>query len=188
MTNTSKNQLFILAIPFLAILMLCLLAAALGVSHANAARLEAENAALRAATETLFVEAEIAHTNRRLPRAVVRRIVAAGFACSAEHGIDPFLLFAAMQQESHFNPQAVGAAGERGLMQILRTTAGDLGLQWERAFDVQANTCAGAAYLASHVRARGIENGLRRYNGGGDPHYDSRVLARYAALTNREPR
>jgi soluble lytic murein transglycosylase-like protein len=95
------------------------------------------------------------------------------------YNLDPMLLFATMRQESNFNPRAVGAAGERGLMQITETTAVDLGLQWRDAFDVIANTCAGASYLARHVHERGVHDGLLRYNGGGEPSYPRLVMAHY---------
>ncbi len=39
------------------------------------------------------------------------------------HGMDPFFLFAFIENESSFNPDAIGTSGEVGLMQILPTTA-----------------------------------------------------------------
>jgi soluble lytic murein transglycosylase-like protein len=125
------------------------------------------------------VERQILATNRRLSLSDSRTIAIAGLECAKMYNLDPMLLFATMRQESNFNPRAVGAAGERGLMQITETTAVDLGLQWRDAFDVIANTCAGASYLARHVHERGVHDGLLRYNGGGEPSYPRLVMAHY---------
>lgn len=126
-----------------------------------------------------IVERRILASNRRLSLEVSQRIAIAGLECAKRYNLDPLLLFATMQQESNFNPRAVGSSGERGLMQIARPTAADIGLRWQDAFDVTANTCAGAAYLARHVHERGVHDGLLRYNGGGEPRYPLLVLAHY---------
>lgn len=44
-------------------------------------------------------------------------------SASQRHNLDPALLKAVIQVESHFNPDAVSSAGAAGLMQLMRSTA-----------------------------------------------------------------
>jgi soluble lytic murein transglycosylase len=75
-------------------------------------------------------------------------------AAARKHGVDPALVKAVVWRESRFNPNARGAKGEVGLMQIMKGTAED----WAKAeriplfmhaqlFDPAKNTQAGAWYL-----------------------------------------
>ena len=50
------------------------------------------------------------------------------FEISTEYNIDPLLLHAIAEVESHFNPNAISAAGAKGLMQIMPTTARRFGM------------------------------------------------------------
>lgn len=154
----------------------------IGIQTYRVHALEAQLSEATSALLVLTIERHILAANRKLPLKTTRRITLAGLECARIYSIDPMLLFATMHQESTFNPSAVGSANERGLMQLTRTTAAEVGLSWDNAFDVTANTCAGAAYLAHHVRERGVERGLLRYNGGGAPEYPALVMARYQPL------
>lgn len=165
------------------VVVLCLLGGALGVQTQRVHSLQAQRAALTEALLVFAIERHILKNNPRLNVDTARRITLAGIECARLHGLDRMLLFATMHQESTFDPRAVGPAGERSLMQLTRTTAAEVGLPWQNAFDITANTCAGAAYLAQHVRERGVERGLLRYNGGGAPQYPALVMARYQPLT-----
>ena len=71
------------------------------------------------------------------------------------HGIEPELVLAVIKRESNFDPDARGAAGEYGLMQVTRIAARD----WERLnhrrirndndlFDPELNIEIGTWYLA----------------------------------------
>jgi len=75
-------------------------------------------------------------------------------SASAESGIPARLIMAVMRKESRFNPNAVGAAGEIGLMQIMPETAE----KWARSmkmddfdlnqlYDPTVNARIGAWYL-----------------------------------------
>lgn len=165
-----------------AVLVIMICGAVIGVQSYRIQSLNEEAALNTWALRVFIVTSYIQDHNRKLSAKTARRVALAGFECARIYRLDPILLFALMQQESTFNPQAVGAAGERGLMQLTRTTAGEVGLSWDDAFRISANTCAGAAYLAQHVSERGVERGLLRYNGGGAPEYPALVMARYEPL------
>lgn len=63
-----------------------------------------------------------------------------------KHGLDPAVVMAVIQVESHFRPNAVSPVGAKGLMQIAPGTAKHLGL--ENPLDPHANLRAGIRYLA----------------------------------------
>lgn len=105
---------------------------------------------------------------------------------SAATGIPVPVLTAQIKQESNFNPNAVGKAGEVGLMQILPSTAKDPGFGMQGVDpaalrDPETNIMFGANYL----KARGgkvdynnpsnVAKALTAYNGGGDPNYAQNV-------------
>ena len=71
------------------------------------------------------------------------------------YGLDPFLLFALMRQESLFNPRAVSSAGAIGLTQILPNTGAEIaqdmafkGFRPEDLYRPTVNIQFGAYYLA----------------------------------------
>jgi membrane-bound lytic murein transglycosylase F len=68
------------------------------------------------------------------------RIAAAAF----KNKLDPLLLTAIIYQESHFDPHAKSRTGVRGLMQITRVTAKELGIDRN---DPEQSISGGAAYL-----------------------------------------
>ena len=54
-------------------------------------------------------------------------------AAAARHGVDPLLVKAVIWQESRFQPEKLGAHGERGLMQVTEPAAQD----WVQALEVE---------------------------------------------------
>jgi soluble lytic murein transglycosylase-like protein len=130
-----------------------------------------------------------AHLVRRVetvnPRAPAERIVTALLEACARYGVRPVLALAVMEQESHYDARARGAAGERGLMQLREETAREVGLAWAQAFDIEPNVEAGVRYLAHQLARTGTEReALARYNG--DPvSYPVRTLRR---VVRWEPR
>jgi soluble lytic murein transglycosylase len=150
-----------------------------------------------------FTESEV---SRRLPashRSQSHTITKAIFKESARYRFDPLFLVALIEQESKFNPSAVGTHGEIGLIQIKPSTAkwiaGRVGIAWKSAnklFNPQFNLKVGAAYI-NYLRARYKNQGpiyLTAYNHGPqsvrhqlrsnsvDNRYSSSVSQHYVAL------
>lgn len=104
-------------------------------------------------------------------------------------GIPVPVLLAKAQQESGFNPNATGAAGEIGVTQIKPSTAQQPGfgvapVDPASLRDPRANINFGADYLAARGRAVGVQDwndpaqrakAFKAYNGGGDPNYAANV-------------
>jgi soluble lytic murein transglycosylase-like protein len=86
-----------------------------------------------------------------------------------KHGIDPALVHAVVQAESNYRPTAQSQVGARGLMQVMPSTARDLGVRSaQMLFDPQANLEAGVKYLKFLLqRFNGdLVNALAAYNAG----------------------
>lgn len=111
---------------------------------------------------------------------------------SRETGIPAAIIAATIKAESGFNPNARGAAGERGAMQVRPSTARNpgFGLQPEAGdlLDSRVNIPFGARYLKARGEAAGVEDwnnlaqarmGLAGYNGRGPAadRYANNVLA-----------
>jgi soluble lytic murein transglycosylase-like protein len=108
---------------------------------------------------------------------------------SRETGVPVPILVAQIRQESNFDPNARGRAGEIGLAQIMPATArnpgfGLPGVDPARLSDPRENILFGARYLAARGRAAGVtdwndpaqvDRALAAYNGGGDPNYVQNV-------------
>jgi hypothetical protein len=117
---------------------------------------------------------------------------------SAATGIPMDLLIAQARQESGFNPNAKGQAGEIGVMQIKPSTAtspgyGMQGVDPASLSDARNNIMFGAQYL----KARGgpgdpndpawQARALGSYNAGGDPNYVANVFRYRPGMSPTDP-
>ncbi|MXW03304.1 MAG: lytic transglycosylase domain-containing protein [Holophagales bacterium] len=82
----------------------------------------------------------------------MQRVPYGGLILSAaeRHDVDPLLVAAIVQAESSFNTEAVSPRGALGLMQMMPTTAEQLGVA--DAYDPSQNLDAGVSYLAYLLR------------------------------------
>jgi soluble lytic murein transglycosylase-like protein len=85
---------------------------------------------------------------------------------AARNGLDPALVGAVVRQESGFRADAVSPAGAQGLMQLMPSTARDLGVA--DPFDPRQNVDGGARLLRSLIdRYDGrLDFALAAYNAG----------------------
>jgi soluble lytic murein transglycosylase-like protein len=128
---------------------------------------------------------------RAAPEEVVRLIRES----SVRHAVPASLVEAVAWQESRFNHTAVSPKGARGVMQLLPTTASDLGVD---PSDLRGNIDGGAAYLAQQMQRFGdVKLALAAYNagpaavqryGGVPPYAETQsyvraILARLAAVS-----
>ncbi len=95
-----------------------------------------------------------------------------------EHDLDPMLIKAVVWRESRFDPQKVGTAGERGLMQVTEKAAREWAdesrvdkFEPDQLFDPKTNLEAGSWYLQRAIKhwnghSNPIPFALAEYNAG----------------------
>jgi len=103
---------------------------------------------------------------------------------SGKYRLDPDLVNSVIKAESGFNVRAVSPKGAQGLMQLMPSTASQLGVQ--NAFDPHANVDGGSRYLRELLERYNFDliKALAAYNagpqrveqyGGVPPYYETRA-------------
>jgi hypothetical protein len=118
-----------------------------------------------AAEGSFFVISDPGDRSACPPLPIVRQQALVDSA-SRHAGVPADLLTAVIQQESGFRPCSVSEKGALGLMQLMPSTAEDLGVQ--DAFDPDQNVEAGAALLKKLMERYGgdLNRVLGAYNAG----------------------
>jgi len=92
-------------------------------------------------------------------------------------GLDPHLVLAVIDVESHFRKYAVSRAGARGLMQVMPFWIDQIGQPGQSLFQERINLRYGCTILRYYLVDRNLANALARYNGSlGQSAYPTRVL------------
>jgi soluble lytic murein transglycosylase-like protein len=118
--------------------------------------------AVRTGGQSAFVTPEIsaaALANRGKIEEMIREV-------SARYRVDPALVRAVIETESHWNSTAISRRGAQGLMQLVPQTAQQLGVS--NALDPKENLDGGVRYLHSLLeRYNGdLDKALAAYNAG----------------------
>ncbi len=120
-----------------------------------------------------------------------------------QHGVDPYLIFCLMNQESKFSKGAVSPKGAQGLMQLMPGTAARYGVT--NPYDIAQNISGGTRYLKDLLKmfSGRIDLALAGYNAGEGavikygyaiPPYDETrnyvklITKRYGKITTVEPK
>jgi len=93
--------------------------------------------------------------------------------------LDPEIVLALMEVESHFDQYAISVSGARGMMQIMPFWLEELNMQNKNLFHLRTNIRMGCTILKHYlVREKGnINNALARYNGSyGKRKYPDKVF------------
>lgn len=94
-------------------------------------------------------------------------------------GLEPELVLAVIEVESHFDEFAISVAGARGLMQVMPFWLDEIGISDRNLFKIRTNLRMGCTILRYYLD---MENGnlfraLARYNGSlGENRYPDKVL------------
>ncbi|MBS6063954.1 lytic transglycosylase domain-containing protein [Criibacterium bergeronii] len=134
----------------------------------------------------------IMRTNPALSTDQALRIINAVNKNTADYGINKYIVYAIMEQESRFNPNAVGN-GAYGLMQLYYSAMPYMGITVDRALIIEDNIRAGVSALSTGYKMFGDEiRALSSYNWGSgnvskgnyNTKYANSILTRKTKIAN----
>ena len=137
---------------------------------AEAVRAVPEDAAapiVGAAMDAVAIEQRIERLNPELTPVERERIAAAVLRYSAEYGLDPILVVAVIEVESHGRPWARSPKGALGLMQVMPYMMRPMGMAGNPS-TIETNIEAGCMILAENIRRLGEEDGISAYFWGSE--------------------
>ncbi len=121
----------------------------------------------------------------RIPSSNSDLFVTTAYKAAFELGLDPHLILAIMAIESRFNPNARGAGGANGLMQVvthIHTRRFQPYGGVKMAMDPVVNIRVGAQLLKDLIKMKGsVERGVKAY-AGGNGGYNSKVMVQYRKM------
>lgn len=108
----------------------------------------------------------IDHTPSNTSKTELERIYSAVKKASKEYGVDENLIYAIIKQESDFDSTCTSSVGAAGLMQIMPSNFGYLGIT--NAYDIDQNINGGTKLLKEYLNKYNgnIQMALMAYNGG----------------------
>ena len=119
------------------------------------------------AAEGLDVHARLRDLNPHLTEAQLDRIEAAIVRSSSKYGLDPELVLAVIEVESHGRPEVRSPKGALGLMQVMPYMIRPMGLAGNPS-TIEANIEAGCMILAGNIARLGEDDGISAYFWGSD--------------------
>ncbi|NOY88886.1 MAG: transglycosylase SLT domain-containing protein [FCB group bacterium] len=107
----------------------------------------------------------ISHSPNKVTDSILSRYGPYIEEASKETSLDPSLIISVIRAESNGNPKAVSAAGAKGLMQLVDSTANAYNVK--QVFDPKENILAGSRYLKDLMERFGdLRLALAAYNAG----------------------
>lgn len=112
------------------------------------------------------IEVDKQHRNRQYAQYTQSEIARLILRYAQVYGVDPFLVSAVIKVESNFNPVAESPKGARGLMQLMPSTAEEMGVT--DITNPAQNVAGGCQYLAKMLKyfKNDRELALAGYNAG----------------------
>ncbi|MAE93973.1 MAG: hypothetical protein CL910_04880 [Deltaproteobacteria bacterium] len=113
------------------------------------------------------ITTQLERLNPHLAPASIERIQAAILDSSHRHGLDPLLVLAVIEVESHAKPWARSPKGALGLMQVMPYMMRPMGLAGNPT-TIEANIEAGCMILSGNIQRLGEADGISSYFWGSE--------------------